>query len=437
MSSLQIENMFLDLQRELRRNFQPPVYVGYSGGVDSILLLSLACQAYGADQVTAIHVNHQVSEFATQWQEHCVAQAEQLGCSCIVRTVEVGNRGQGIESDARDRRYDAFANVMPEGGTLLLGHHLDDQIETFFLRLLRGAGQHGLQGMVQESNRDGYRIIRPLLTTSRQDIELMAQHHGLRWIDDESNEDTRFDRNFLRHEVLPKIESRWPGYRQRILQTQQLIAGTETSSVDMSEALAHRLSHDQGLKMVQLDELSRDQILSLLHQWLTTVGQKVPSKARLEVVLDEVVHARQDARPSVRIGEGTIQRHGPALYWVADSPLPSQAPLVQMDEALVWPGVGSVRLKTVTEGPRLSVTLPDLSLRLRAGGEMLRPLGRSRSRDLKRLLQEYRVKPWLRDRMPLLFSGKELVAAGDELMSADHLAVGDNPGFVLDWQKSD
>lgn len=439
MSDIQIQNTLDDLALELKRSVKPPVFVGYSGGVDSTLLLALACRVFQPCNVTAIHVNHNLSVQAQGWQDHCVEQTRVLDCHCLTRSVSIENQGKGLESEARDQRYRVFADLVGEGQTLLLGHHLDDQVETFFLRLLRGAGPHGLQGMASSMNRDGYQIQRPLLTTSRSDIERMAELLELTWIEDDSNSDLTFDRNYLRQHILPGIESRWPAYRQRILQTQRMLSDEASSeeSFNVADALTHRLSHDQGLKMVQLDDLSRSQTLTLIHHWLVTLGRQVPSRARLATILDEVVPARVDARPSVRLDSGTVQRHGPALYWVADLPDPGPPPEISLNETLHWPGVGSLQLRTVTEGPRLSSDLTTLSFRLRSGGEVLRPVGRSKSRDLKRLFQEYRIKPWLRDRMPLLYSGDELVAVGDELLSADHLAGEGAPGLVLHWQKSD
>lgn len=439
MTSFVIGQLAADVQRELRQSLTEPVCIGYSGGVDSTLLLTLACRALGPDQVTAVHINHGLSADADAWAAFCERNCRALGCDYVGQQVSVVKQGQGLEAEARRLRYETFGRVVPESGCLLLGHHRDDQVETFFLRLFRGAGVHGLQGMARWLERDHYRIYRPLLDLTRQDIEQLARSLDLEWLDDDSNTDTRFDRNFLRHEVLPLIEGRWPAYRDRVIQTQQLLsAGADTAdTVSIEQELEHRLSHDQGLKMVQLDQLSRAQTLSLIHRWLTGLGQPVPSSDRLAVILDEVVHARADAQPCAQVGQGKVLRHGPALYWVRDSAAPESPPTVSFDNTVEWPGVGQLILRTVHQGPRLRADLPGLNWRLRSGGEAMRPIGRSRSRDLKRLMQEYRIKPWLRDRMPLLFSADELVAVGDELLSADHLAEDDGPGFVPSWQKSD
>jgi len=428
-----------DLCRDLRQFTPLPVYVGYSGGVDSSLLLRLACDALGADRVTAIHINHGLSPQAAQWQDFCQRQADDLGCQFRSYVGTVTATGSGIEAAARDLRYQQFGRLVADGGLLLLGHHLDDQIETFFLRLMRGTGLHGLKAMARLSRRETYQLYRPLLDLSREQIESLAAQLQLQWIEDDSNDQTLFDRNYLRHTVLPLLEARWPTYRHRVHHLIGLIEPPQSAvAFDLDRELQHRLSHDNGLKLVQLDALAPAQLLSLLHAWLLAIGQQVPSTTRLQEIVAAVIGAQADAMPEVRLGQGTVRRHGLALYWVADRAEPGAPPALAVDVSSDWPGVGRVRLDRVAaDGDRLRLDLPDLHWRIRAGGEELRPVGRGKRRDLKRLLQEYRVKPWERARLPLLFSANELVAVADLLLSADHLASGDEPGWQVIWQNSE
>ncbi|MEJ2042179.1 MAG: tRNA lysidine(34) synthetase TilS [Reinekea sp.] len=432
-----LHDLHTDLINTLRATPLSSVFVGYSGGVDSTLLLTLACQAYGSGAVTAIHVHHGLSVNADHWRQHCQQTADRLGCQFIARNVQVQSAGQGLEAEARRQRYEVFKEILAEKAVLLLGQHLDDQVETFFLRLLRGAGVHGLKSMSGDMRRDHYRIIRPLLSISREQIEQLAGFLSLQWIDDESNQDQRMDRNYLRQAVLPMIEQRWPAYRDRILQTIDLLAkpSEKQSDFNVTTELKHRLSHDKGLKLVQIDTFSNAQMLSLLHQWLTTLGHPVPSRQRLQAVLDHIINASPDAQPLVELGGGSIRRHGPALYWVAPMPDVSEPPPLIVNQWMNWSGVGNVCLQSATgDQPRINGSLTDLHWQVRQGGEVMRPYGRSKRRDLKRLFQEYRIKPWLRDRVPLLFSGEDLIAAGDELISADHLAENNQPGFSIQWR---
>ena len=428
-----------DLCRDLRQFSAEPVFVGFSGGIDSSLLLRLACDAFGPERVTALHINHGLSAQAGQWQNFCQRQAEQLGCQFKTSAGSVAQTGSGIEAAARDLRYQQFARMVTKGGLLLLGHHLDDQVETFFLRLMRGTGLQGLKAMARLSRRGSYQLYRPLLDLSRQQIVSLATHLQLEWIEDDSNAQTRFDRNYLRQTVLPLLEARWPAYRQRVHNLIGLIDSPQSDAVfELERELHHRLSHDQGFKLVQLDALTGEQLLSLLHAWLRAIGQQIPSKARLEEIASAVIAAQADAMPEVRLGQGAVRRHGLALYWVADRVEPGPAPALTVGVASAWPGVGQVRLVLADSGPdRLKADLANLHWRLRVGGETLRPVGRAKRRDLKRLLQEYRVKPWDRARLPLLYSADELIAVGDLLLSADHLADQAEPGLQVIWQNTD
>lgn len=437
--ALWINNVQFDIQSDIKQVAKGHVYVGFSGGLDSAFLLNQAVLAVGKENVTAIHINHGLSPVADEWQAHCAAISNQAGCSFKANKVIVQNRGQGVEAAARQSRYDVFKEVLPSGGLLLLGHHLDDQIETYFLRLFRGAGPLGLSGMKREMTRDQYRIFRPMLSISREQIKVIGTKLGLSWIEDASNADEGFDRNFLRQRLLPLVETRWPAYRDKVIQSMTLIqnAPVPSETFDVKAELEHRLSHDNGLKLVQIEGFSDSNLMSLLHAWLHLLGLQTPSQARLKTIIECVINARADSQPVVELGDGSVRRHGPALYWVQNQPAPSEPNPIQLNVSQEWLGVGEVSLNEVDDsGVKIKLGLPDLHWRLRQGDEYMRPIGRSKSRDLKRLLQEYRVKPWLRDRIPLLFSGDTLIAVADILVSAEHVADQNDIGLRVSWQNS-
>lgn len=416
------------IQQLIPVDSQGKIYVAYSGGVDSSLLLYLVCKILGPDAVTAVHVNHGLSINAAQWEEHCRHRCKLLGIPIKIGNVKVANSGSGLEAAARAQRYQFFSSVLPQGALLLMGHHQDDQVETFFLRLFRGAGAKGLAAMERLSQRDHYYVARPLLAMPRADILKAARQLELTWVEDESNQAISIDRNYLRNEVLPRIEARWPGYRQRITNSQQLLRSP-------SPVLAEHLNSDGSLRLGQTAGISREQQLSLLHAWLAKLKVAVPSVARLEQILDTVWRARADAEPAVALSEGEVRRYLGALHWVDRLPaLSPTAPGAQVDVVTDWPGIGQLTIATDNQGIGLDTTLKHLNWRLRQGGESLRPAGRERTRDLKRLLQEQHVKPWLRGRLPLLFSGETLVAVADLFISADHLALAGKPNLQIKWQ---
>lgn len=412
------------------------IYVGFSGGADSRLLLELACKVFGAENVTALHVDHGMSSNSNAWAKACKETTKLLGCSIQIESVNVTNHGSGLEAEARDQRYRFFDQAVEDNSVLFLGQHLDDQVETFFLRLLRGTGLKGLTGMEAWSQRKHYTVARPLLSVSKSQIIELAQELGLTWVEDESNHSSVQDRNFLRNDILPMLEARWPSYRDRVQHMQHLISEAEQpQSEKLSDALSSRLSHDGGLKMVELESWTRSDKLSLLHLWLKTLNVQIPSKTRLEQILDTVAGSRADANPSVDISSGSVRRHGPALYWVASPESVGTAPDVLIEQTADWPGIGQVGLKATEDRIGLNGNLPDLSWRLREGTEYIRPFGRSKQRDLKRVMQEYRIKPWFRDRTPLLFSGDTLIAVGDEIVSADHVATDHQPKLRVVWHQ--
>lgn len=429
-------NYYSELCSELKSITQSfssqTIYIGLSGGLDSRLLLQAACAVFPAPQVVAIHVHHGLSMHADQWLAFCQETCKELGCSFVAERVAVST-ADGVEAGARAARYQAFTRIVQPGCPLLLAHHLDDQVETFFLRLMRGSGVMGLQGMSRLSERDGLTIVRPWLDFARQQLLETATALGVHWVDDESNASDIFDRNYLRLTVLPLLEARWPKYRDRIQRLMKQVNQSEQvendTTVSIDVELQHRLSHDGGLKWVDLDHWSEQQKLTLLHRWLSGLGVLVPSQTRLQSILSDVVGVAIDAQPKVDVSGGFVSRHGPALYWVPALQTISPAPSVLVDELALWKGVGELGIVSGQPYPSLRADLPDLHWRLREGGETMRPLGRSKSRDLKRLMQEYRIKPWLRDRTPLLFSGEELVAIGNELISAEHLCLENELGY--------
>lgn len=414
-----------------------PVFVGYSGGVDSHLLLHELCSRLPPKDIIAVHVNHGLSARAESWQAHCAHQCDELGCGFEAFQVGISVEGKGLEAAARDARYQVFMERVPEGSSLWLGHHLDDQLETFVQRLLRGSGLTGMSAMAAQVSRQGRLLLRPLLETSRQQVEARARQIGLEWIEDGSNSDAQFDRNFLRHQLLPLIESRWPQYRQTLSRSlSHLTQAATQQAAHLDAEIEHRLAHDGALKAVQFEGWSTEQIESLIHRWLHRQGVISPSEVILQRIVHDVVNARVDAQPEVRFGSGSVRRFRTGLYWVPASPDPGESAALIPDQWQRWPGIGWLYLQTVDHGEgRIRIAEAHWRWQLRLGGEVIWPAGRSARRDLKRLFQEYRLPPWHRDRVPLLFADNELVAVADLAVDQAWLAQSGEPGWRLHWHR--
>ncbi|WP_044617179.1 tRNA lysidine(34) synthetase TilS [Gynuella sunshinyii] len=425
----------------LQRYKPTRILIAYSGGVDSHVLLHALVRSNPSVPVLAVHVHHGLSPNADKWAEHCADVCQQYGVACQCLYVQVENQGKGIEAAARDARYQEFEKLLVSGDILLTAHHADDQIETFMLRLLRGAGLEGLSAMSESRSCGAGLLVRPLLQLQRSELMAYAEDEGFRWVDDESNDDNRYDRNFLRNQLFPLIESRWPQYRQtvtRAINHIQNAAGNEQEQ--LYPELNHRLTVENALKIVGFEETDRALIMKLLRLWLGLMNLTVPSQKVLEEIVSSVIFARADAEPAVYLKDYSIRRFKTAIYAVPVlAELPRTTIVIKPDVATDIPGVGTVELvsEIAKDDKRwlLSGRFLPLTVAFRVGGERAIPVGRQGSRDLKRLLQEYRIEPWWRDRLPLLYWNGELVMVADQFVCEGFQAAPGEMGYRLKWRR--
>ena len=412
---------FIDLDTCLGDLLQAPHwYVGFSGGVDSTVLLHLLhswCRVQPrAPALSAVHVNHGLQAEAAQWQAHCRQQCQHLGIPLVECAVEVRNISGSVEDAARHARYRAFEDLLQPGAVLFLGHHLDDQVETFFLRLLRGAGLEGLAAIPSRRSLGQGELVRPLLEVARNDIEDYAREHGLCHVEDPSNSDLDMDRNFLRSRLMPVLAERWPSYRRTVSRASDhlaVAAGVLRETLGVPETL-YSVMGDPGLSLSELLE-GTDSVAALgLRAWLQVRGLQVPDKGSLEEFLRQLRSAAADARPQLVCRSYGLQRYGQALYLLPRLASPPSAEIsLQPGEERDVPGVGRISLRPAAAEGLAIVEGGALTLAWRRGGERCRPRGRSAGTGLKKLLQEWHVPPWWRDRVPLFYLGDELLAVGD------------------------
>jgi tRNA(Ile)-lysidine synthase len=425
----------------------PRWYVGFSGGVDSTVLLHLLhrwCAANpGSPPLSAIHVNHGLQAAASQWQRHCEVVCRSLQLPLTTCTVAVHEHGSG-EAAARTARYRAFHEQLPPGAVLFLGHHLDDQVETFFLRLLRGAGVEGLAAMPRKRALGEALLLRPLLDYSRGELEFYAAHHGLAYVADPSNRDTAMDRNFLREELLPLLASRWPAYRQSVIRASRHMAAAAsllTEHLGVPDTV-HSALGDPGLALSPLISGPSEAATPRLRAWLRARGYPAPDSAVLAEFVRQLRESSADASPQLACGAYTLQRYRDGIYRVPEfDDLPPSASLILAPGThRSVPGVGTVSLQRAI-GPGLSLAPGEqLTLRWRQGGERCYLPGRAGSRSLKTLLQEWDVPPWWRDRVPLLYLEDELLAVGDLACCASSRWQAEGregePLWNLRWERS-
>ena len=382
---------------------------GLSGGVDSMVLLDLLRRLSKKFrfELAALHVNHQINPAAGRWAAFCRAFCKRHGVALTVVRVTVP-RGDSLEAAARAARYRAFAALPAD--FIVLAHNLDDQAETVFLQLLRGAGVKGVSAMPVAS-RFTPSILRPLLEIPRSEIEAYARRRKLEWIEDDSNADPGFDRNFLRHEVMPVIARRYPSYRKTLLRASRNFA--EAAQLLGELAVLDAGFTTQGLKLAAVRGLSAARAKNVLRHFLAAHDVAMPNAARLDEYARQLLQARRGTRTAIDLGSHELRRYADELRIIPKSgtPVHGFTRAWRGESRLPLPELGGTLVLKKCRGAGISLgklTAQPVTVRLRQGGERLQPHLRRPRRSLKNLLQESRIPPWERARLPLLFCGDEL-----------------------------
>jgi|SRR5471030_1295933 len=417
--------------------------IAFSGGLDSTVLLAALVQlrtgTYSDFSLRAIHVHHGLSQFADQWVAHARAFCQKFQVPLEVVNVTLDAKKDGIEAAARAARYQAFADHLSAGETLLTAQHLDDQCETFLLALKRGSGPAGLSAMPAHSERNGYRLLRPFLALSRHQLEQFAMNAGLQWIEDDSNQDPRFDRNFLRLNVLPTLCERWPHFSQAVSRSAAL-CGEQEALLDelLSESLQTLTDSNGSLDITGMLLMSLQRRQAILRRWLSVQGARMPSREQLQRLWDEVALSREDAQPLLQLNSFSVRRFQQRLYL-----LPPMASLQQT--VLTWDtttplklpdGLGYLQVREHLVNDTESIRLPrdneQVNVRFQAKG-MIEKAGRSHARQSKKLWQELSVPPWQRERTPLIYYNEQLMAAPGLFITRQALAQAGAPQWQIVW----
>jgi tRNA(Ile)-lysidine synthase len=407
--------------------------IAFSGGLDSTVLLHLLAtlaKSHSLPPLSAIHVHHGLQEVAHAWPEHCQSVCDELGVPLQVVRVQVQS-GASLERAARDARYAAFTEATHANEILLTAQHRDDQAETLLFRLLRGAGVKGLSGMPRQRPLGKGHLLRPLLDITRAELEAFAAEHQLSWIEDPSNLDRQFSRNYLRHQVFPTLTARWPQAvatiarsAAHLTEAQDLL--DELAQIDLNQARTVSEFDWLGLpslELASLEKLSVARQRNAMRSWLEPLSRLPDSDhwSGWEALRD----ATGDARPIWRLVDGELHRAGGRIWWLSNRWLRSAPSAVTWPEPalpLTLPNNGELRLTgRIPDGP--------LQIRYREGGEVMDLPGRGH-RDLKRLLNESGVPQFVRGRLPLLFKGEQLLAVAN-VRGLDGGAAGD---WKLHWQ---
>lgn len=446
---LTVESFWRDFSKhqQLHNQADKDYLLAYSGGCDSHVLLHLLSELKRLKHITsikAVHVNHQLQDDSSSWATHCVQQCEQYDISCDVVNVNVEKKsGLGLESAARKARYDALQEFVTEKTVLLTAQHADDQVETFLLQSLRGGGVKGLASMPLVKPFSNGFLYRPLLHVSQAKISEYAATNKLNWLEDPSNDNTNFDRNFLRQNVIPVLKQRWPSINKTFHRLTQHQAEAASLVNDLAVIDLEKLLVDEKLISIEhLSRLSLNRQKNVLRYWIETQNKLVvPDSTHLMRILNEVVVAAEDSQPNVSWSNTVIRRFKGKLYAELNvATLPSLSPVDNWSPKQVYDlnnTANSTNLLHTSEvtGKGLSVAKlasKNVSIRFRTGGEVCCPRGRGpHQHQLKKLLQEWQVPPWQRDSIPLIYVEDVLAQVVGFCVCEPFAAHSDEPAYDI------
>lgn len=410
-----------------------PLVIAYSGGVDSQVLLhalaSIKQRSATAPailtNVTVCHVNHGLSANAHAWQTFAQQTCQKLNLALTVCQVNIPAQAQqSLEALARDARYQALHSIYDEPALIITGHHSDDQAETFLLALKRGSGLKGLSAMAAETKKADDLLVRPLLKISRAEIMAYAKAHELTWIEDESNTDTRFDRNFIRNDVMALLTKRWPSIASTINRSSEhCLAGQLLLNELAAEDLTICKHEINSLSVAALTRLSQGRFNNLIRYFLELNHCLMPSTEQL-AQLHQQLNVADDKNPAVKVGDHFLRRFKGILFlttdfeevsaWQTELTLCETASLIELPDDLGYLHCLTAAFTAGETGGQY-IALPKaeqkISIRFAHNNPKCLPDYRNHSRPLKKVLQELNIPPWQRKRIPFLYYDETLVAA--------------------------
>jgi len=393
--------------------------VGYSGGMDSTVLLYALKSIESDIPIEAVHINHQVNDRSNEWENFCCKNAARLGVNYSAYKVNIDFlSGKGAEGSMREARYSVFNDFMKKDDWLLTAHHLNDQTETLLLNLFRGSGPDGLSGINIIRSFSRGKLVRPLLNIDQKHLKAYAKEKNLNWIDDSSNNDNNLDRNYLRNRIIPKIESRWTSLNKRLAKVTQLSNETKIHLADLAEIDLKQVGEVDCYNLDSFRELSESRQRNLLRYSVSKMRLPSPRYNQLLQISKTIVNSASDASPIVSWPGVDVRRYQNCLYL-----LPKMAVNNKLSELKIFTdnqpislgnGMGSISLVTSNNpGIDKEIARQGLTVVFREGGENLRPLNSDYNRKLKKLLQEEKIFPWMRNKIPILVFDNEIVCVAD------------------------
>lgn len=429
------------IERQIKPLLPNKFCIAFSGGVDSTVLLHVMKNIIDEkSQIRAIHINHNIVDNSKVWSKTCKSICKNFGIDIEIISLEVTHIGYGLEAAARDERYKKLKEKLYENEYLLTAHHEEDQMETVFLRMARGTGLDGLQGINEKYSFGEGIIFRPMLEVSKTSVMDYAKEHQLKWVEDSSNQDTHFDRNFLRKKIIPQFRERWPSIASSVSRLSQLSAQNIKILNQIAEEDIGPIANMNELPLAKLLDKSFERANNMLRYIILANGMSIPSMKTLQDGLKEMLDPETD-KSVIAWKDYCIRKYKNHLYFLSNSDLEPN----KVDVRIPWEigktvnlgeNIGTIEA-TFIHGDGLSIEKckNKLTISYRQGGELIKPIGHRINKSLKNLFQENQILPWMRDKIPLIYYQDELVSVADLWFNQNYVASQNEAGFVVNWHK--
>jgi len=436
-----IQNIEAIVLKEISSLVSRKFLLAFSGGVDSVVLLDLLVNLLNeSDQIRIIHINHNLNKCSDDWAQFSREICKKYDLPFIYASVKPNRQGKGLEADARALRYQSFREVIQDDEYLLTGHHQDDQMETLLYRIFRGTGIDGLRAIRRETKFGKGFLYRPMLNVSREEIEEYAQLRNLKWIHDSSNDDSSYDRNFLRKDIIPSIKKRWPSVEKKVSRLSVIAEQNQALLNEFAIEDTGAIKNYNHLDIETLSGKSYPRIINIFRFMINKNNMGVPSMQVLNEGIKTLIHSKSKS-PSMTWNDNSIRRYKRKLYFLnssLNSPnnLSSEISWDIKETINLGENLGSIQARFLTgDGISLNRCPANLAIKYRKGGEEIKPSGHKITKSLKNLFQENNVLPWVRDKIPLIYVDQELISVGDLWFNQDYKASDNEDGFLITWDK--
>ncbi|QCI20851.1 tRNA lysidine(34) synthetase TilS [Buchnera aphidicola (Hyperomyzus lactucae)] len=426
------------LQKTISQYKNKSFLIAYSGGLDSTVLLYQLLKIKKKIpyiKIRAIHINHNLALDSKKWTEHCEKFCNIYNISLIIENIHLDKNTNNIEEKLRIKRYNIIYNHLLVDEILLTGHHMNDQCETLILSLKRGSGPNGLSSMSFETKFGNKKIVRPFLKKTKKELELYAYHNNLKWIEDFSNLNINYDRNFIRHEIIPIFEKRWPSFVKNCFRT-AYICQKEKVLINnfLYEKIHDFIQFDGSLNIKNFKNIKKEMCIALIRYWISLKKIKMPSYKNIHCIYHQMISSKIDANPKVTLKDHEIRRYKESLFFIKTQPNLKNTILFwhKKNMKLILPNnLGSLiqnHAGMVLPAPRNNQLI---NIRFQHEGNVL-ILGRNKKRKIKKIWQEKKIPPWLRNQIPLLFYNNDFISA----LGVFVVNIKDNKKdtWIISWQ---